>query len=334
MRLDLHVKNVRQLFVKVYEINTRNYYRDTLRPVSTSIKLDGLVANDEQTHAFDDPPLRRISRQFQFPMLKKRGVYVIDFIGNGKSSRALIRKGQLRYLERMSTAGHVFTVLDESNRKLMGATLWHAGREYTPTKTAQSPSRFQTSQARQPIVLSITRRLLVARSFPSPGGEVYVRRGHLCRPRELLTRNEARVLVRPSLMLNGTPVTLSVLENVRLLITSRDRDGVATMKEAADFKLFEDRESTYKFQVPRRLASIAFELRAEVKNLSQNKNIDLATSSSLSTQSRSPVPTRSRTCTSRTPASGTMSICSGAVANRSPTARCSSRSSTTTSRRL
>ena len=93
-----------------------------------------------------------------------------------------------------------------------------------------------------------------------------------------MTRNKTEVLVRPSLRLNGTPVTLSVLEDVRLLITSRDRDGVATTKEIDDFKLFEDRESIYAFQVPRRLAAISFSLRAKVKNLSQNKKIDLEAS--------------------------------------------------------
>ena len=43
--LDLYVKNVGTLIVKVFEINTRNYYRENLREVNTDINLDGLVAN-------------------------------------------------------------------------------------------------------------------------------------------------------------------------------------------------------------------------------------------------------------------------------------------------
>jgi len=50
--------------------------------------LDGLVANVEATHDYTEPPLRRMSRRFEFPQLKKPGVYVVDFIGSGKSSRS------------------------------------------------------------------------------------------------------------------------------------------------------------------------------------------------------------------------------------------------------
>ncbi|MCY2992465.1 MAG: hypothetical protein NTY19_31980, partial [Planctomycetota bacterium] len=92
----------------------------------------------------------------------------------------------------------------------------------------------------------------------------------------LLRRQKAMVVVRPQLSLNGIPVTLSVLEDVRLVITSTDHDGVATAKEVKDFKLFEDREATYEFQVPQRLSQIRFELKAKVQNLSQNKKLDLA----------------------------------------------------------
>ena len=60
------------------------------------------------------------------------------------------------------------------------------------------------------------------------------------------------------------------------MITSTDQDGVATKKEVADFKLFEDREAIYEFQVPPRLSKIQFALTAKVQNLSQNKKVDLA----------------------------------------------------------
>src|SRR5262249_54448397 len=89
IRLDLHLKNVPTLLVKVFEINTLNYYRTQKREVDTDVNLDGLVANAERTHAYAEPPLRRVARRFEFPQLTKPGVYVIDFIGAGKSSRTL-----------------------------------------------------------------------------------------------------------------------------------------------------------------------------------------------------------------------------------------------------
>src|SRR5260370_1197794 len=89
VRLDLFLKNVPSLLVKVFEINALNYYRTHQQEVDTDVNLDGLVANAEHTHVYADPPLRRLGRRFDFPDLNRPGVYVIDFIGAGKSSRAL-----------------------------------------------------------------------------------------------------------------------------------------------------------------------------------------------------------------------------------------------------
>jgi hypothetical protein len=273
--LDLYVKNVRTLIVKVYEINARNFYRENLTDVNTDINLDGLVANQETTHEYPEPPLRRVRRHFEFPDLVKPGVYVVDFIGNGQSSRAVIRKGQLRHLVRTTTAGHVFTVLDEQNRRLPQATVWFGGREYTPNAQGDVAVPFSNTPQRQAMVLQ--HGDFCALDYFQHQAEDYALAAGIYVDREsLLRRQKATVVVRPQLYLNGIPVTLSVLEDVRLVITSTDHDGVAATKEVKDFKLFEDREATYEFQVPQRLSQIRFELRARVQNLSQNKKLDLA----------------------------------------------------------
>ena len=109
VRLNVHVKNVGKLIVKVFHINTVNYYREKQKEVNTDVALDGLVANQETIHQYDAPPLRRIRRSFQFPQLSKPGVYVIDFIGNGLSSRVVVRKGQLRAIARSVREGQILT---------------------------------------------------------------------------------------------------------------------------------------------------------------------------------------------------------------------------------
>ena len=48
--------------MKVFEINTFNYYQKTQREVDASINLDGLVANHELTHKYSENPLRRVRR--------------------------------------------------------------------------------------------------------------------------------------------------------------------------------------------------------------------------------------------------------------------------------
>lgn len=272
--LDLHVKNVGTLIVRVFEINTKNYFREHQREVNADINLDGMVANNEQTFDYSEPPLRRVRRHFDFPALTKPGVYVVDFIGNGMNSRVVVRKGQLRHLVQTTSTGQVFTVLDEKNERVKDATIWLAGHEYLPGEDGRILVPFSTAPGRQAIILS--RGGLSSLAFFEHQAENYQLVAGIYVDREsLLKRTVVPVVVRPGLYLNGTPVGVADLEDIRLTIASVDHDGVSTTKEVKDFQLFEDRESIYEFQVPPRLAQLTFTLQAKVQSLSQSKKIDL-----------------------------------------------------------
>ncbi|MCY2927218.1 MAG: hypothetical protein NT031_17655 [Planctomycetota bacterium] len=275
--LDVHVKNVGKLIVKVFEINAMNYYRENAGEVGTDIPLDGLAANEERIEPCGDSPLPRMTKTLAFPGLDKPGLYVVELIGNGKSSRALIRKGRLHHLVATSTAGHVFTVLDEANNKAPAASLWMAGHEYKPAPDGKIVVPFSTKPGQQQIILSDGRSASLAQFDHQP--ESYQLSAGIYVDREsLLARQKATVIVRPALALNGTPVTLSVLEDVRLVLTSTDHDGVTSTKEVTPFKLSESAESTHEFQVPARLGKIHFTLKAKVQNVSLNQKQDLSAS--------------------------------------------------------
>jgi hypothetical protein len=279
--LDLDIKNVDTLIVKVFEINTQNYYREKKSEIGPNVDLDGLVAKDEQTFTYSEPPVRRVRRHFEFPKLDARGVYVIDFIGNGKSSRAVIKKGRLRYLVRSSIAGQIFEVFDELNKPVKAATLWLAGNLYTADKEGRIVTPYSNQPGPQPIVLSSGSFSTLERFTQLAEQYTLSAAFHVDRE-QLLSLRPATVLVRPQLSVAGTPVTPKVLEDVKLVITSVDGDDVTTVKEVPDFKLYDDRESTYEFQTPKRLRSITFTLRARIKNLSQNQHQDLAASEQFS----------------------------------------------------
>ncbi len=116
--IDVDLKNVGTLLVKVFEINAFNYYREEGKPVGAGIDLDGLVAGSEHTLTIDAPALRRVHRSLQLPELAGPGIYVVELIGNGLSSRAVIKKGSLQLQDRLGGAGHVLRVLDEQGGQL------------------------------------------------------------------------------------------------------------------------------------------------------------------------------------------------------------------------
>jgi len=274
--LQVDVKNVKTLLVKVFDINTFNYYQKTKREVDASINLDGLVANHELTRKYSENPLRRVRRTFDLAALQKPGVYVVELIGNGISSRAVIHKGRLQYTQRMGAAGHVFAVRDEAGRHLRKASIWFGGRTYTADESGKVVLPYSTAPAKRPLILQHG-ELSSLEHFDHSAENYRLRAGiHLDRE-SLLARGRANILIRPALWLNGRTVSLEVLEEPVLTIRSRDRDGVESVLEVRDFKLFADRESVHEVHVPEGLAMLSVALRGRVRSLSRGKTVDLAT---------------------------------------------------------
>ena len=273
--LDVFIKNVPTLIVKVFEINTANFYRDFDAEINTDIDLDGLVANHEETLIYDEAPLRRVRRHFEFPQLSKRGTYVIDFIGNGHSSRALIRKGQLRFVVSTTSAGQQFKIFNELGKpaKLPTATL--GGQKYDADKNQNVIVPYSTNPGRRSIIIS-SGDLSTLGSFQHDAENYELRAGILVDRQSLLRLRTAKVIVRPQLLLNGSPVSLRLLKNVRLTLTSINLDEVSTTATVSDFGLTEDREAEHEFLVPDRLSSMTFTLTAQVRNQSQAKDVDLS----------------------------------------------------------
>lgn len=274
VKLTAFVKNVPSLIAKVYEINTLNYYRETGRPLDLAINLDGLVASSERRLTFKETPERRVARTFEFPELKDRGVYVVELIGNGKSSRALVQKGRLGVLQEVTAAGHAFTVLDEDNRRLPGARAWLGGREFAPDAKGRIVVPFSTAPSRDALVVhhggfaSLVRFDHLAETYDLQAG-IYVDR------EALLRREKAQIALRPVLRVNGRPASLKLLEEPRLVVSVADLQGVVTEKEYADLVLREDAETLQEFVVPENVVALTATLKAKVQNVSRNRKEDL-----------------------------------------------------------
>lgn len=54
--LNVSIKNVPELVIKVFEFNTETYYKKNLKPFDTSIVLHGMVPSFQRTEVFTDVP--------------------------------------------------------------------------------------------------------------------------------------------------------------------------------------------------------------------------------------------------------------------------------------
>ncbi len=275
--INVDVKNIKTLVIKLYEINTLNYFLLNNKEVDTSVDLDGLVATHEESHSFNEAPQRKVRRTFTFDALSSPGVYVIELIGGGKSSRALIKKGGLRHVERKSAAGHAITVLDERDQPLKDATIWLGGREHHPREDGQIIIPYSTRPSRTTMLLKHDN--LTATGALQHTAEQYRFAAGLYVDREqLLAKRTAQLLIRPALYLCNTPVSLELLEDVQLTFETTDRFGVSASRQEPKLELHANKETVVDFSVPEDLHRLTITLSATVKSVSTQETINLSDS--------------------------------------------------------
>lgn len=279
VEITARVKNVKTLTVNVFEVNVASYFSRQPREVDTTIDLDGLVASETHTHHYDEPPFRRVERRFALESLKKPGTYVVELIGGGKSSRALIHKGGLRFTERVGAAGHVFRVFDEANRRVDDAVLVFAGREIAADERGEITLPFSTSAGQRVALLRSGGRSQVIR-FHHRAERYHLRAGFHVEREALIAGNTADVLIRPELTCAGAAVELALLDDIVVIVETTDRRGVSARKEIRDVEVSTGAEIAASFRVPELLSSVAVTLDAKVRSLTGQSDVELSASES------------------------------------------------------
>lgn len=93
----VRIKNIKQVEVKVFQLNSQEYYLKKKKEIDGTLNLNGLVANYSQVFSFDHSSFHQHLHDFQLDAkcLEQPGVFVVEFIGGGLSSRTVFQKGQL-----------------------------------------------------------------------------------------------------------------------------------------------------------------------------------------------------------------------------------------------
>jgi hypothetical protein len=270
-QFEVVVKNTPKLIVKIYELNALNFFLTQKRQLNTDLNLDGLVANSEQTHSFDTGPFKRTRQTFKFPELKgRRGAWVIEFIGTGRSSRALLRVGQWQVIQQTGPAGDLLLVLDEKGEPVKDAVAWLDGRKFTPdAKLGRIVVPFTQQPGLRPLVVSDPAGSFATFTQFEHHAEEYRLDAQFHIEREqLLARRDATLALRTALMLGESQLDPALVSEPKLTITSTTLDGIATTREVKDLKLSAGSVLTHTLSVPERLAQLSVTLTGKIEALS------------------------------------------------------------------
>lgn len=274
--LHVDIKNVDELMIRIYKVDTEAYYRAGRQPLSTAIDLDGLVANHSRAVNYDLPGLRRHRQRIDLPEITGRGVWVVDLLGGGRRSRALIRRGDLRYGMTTGAAGHRLHVLREDDKPASQARLLVGTQEFPADDDGMILVPF-AAESRQRKAILMDDAIAIPIEFQHQAESYRLEAGFHTHRQQLLAGKLAQILIRPRLWVADRPADPKLVEEVHVQITATDIDGVATNKTIRDLALHLDRELEVEFRVPRRTVSITANLSGLVANHSQGERVNVYT---------------------------------------------------------
>ncbi len=277
--LTIDIKNVNDLVLRIYEINTPAYYLTHDQPLDTDIDLDGLVASHETTLKFAQPAVRRHRESIPLPQLAGRGVWVVDLIGKSIRTRAMIRRGSIDHVESTTADGMTFTVIDENRTPIKTAKLWIGSRQFSADFAADDDGH---------IVIPLGTQTLTRKAIFSDGvlaestmilhwAEKYELKAAMHIDRTLLrSGGQTDLLIRLRLMMTDVPIDPSVLKSVSVRISGKDLDGISSTREFKNLELTQTGELVIPIRVPPRLAELSATITGKVARISDGKQATLS----------------------------------------------------------
>lgn len=281
--LEIDVKNVKKMRIAVYDLDPFEALVKLDGEVQDDIDLDGCVPNVERTVDYSSfKPMRRHCERLALPELKQPGLYVVECSGEGKCSRAVVRKGRLHLVHRTGAGGFVFTALDEEGRIAKPSRLRVGSTTYQSDERGEIAVPFAAKdEYMRPVVVGAGRLAALTR-FDHLGESYDLTLDGVLPQEGVIAGSTAKLLLRPTLTVSGERAPLEILKDVTLTVTLTDADGIESVRTEENFKVEDNAESVYSFTVPARLTRVGVRLAAQVRNVSQGKDESLSASADFS----------------------------------------------------
>ena len=268
--LIIDVKNIDELVVRTYEINSLAYYRTHDQAIDTDIDLDGLVPTKQETFRYSTPAIERHREVLNLDHIEGRGVWIVDLVGKGLRARALILRGEIHHVDSVSADGQVFTIVDEERKPIADATMLVAGQELK----ADDKGRIVLP----PVSQAVPRSAVIADGNIATKirfkhlGESYQLSAGMHIDRTLLqTGGSAKLLIRPRLEMSGQVVDPTIVNEITALFQATDLEGLSTTLQFENLEFDQNSDLVIPFRVPPRLANLSVRLSGKVKRLSDGR---------------------------------------------------------------
>ncbi|OMJ77934.1 hypothetical protein SteCoe_22372 [Stentor coeruleus] len=267
VKISMRIKNIQRLLVKVLELNPKNYYMKSNQEITSNIKLDGLVAKSEYTYEFSESPQIRQNKEFEFPeLINKVGIFVIEFFGNSRQSRVIIKKGSLRYISKQIPSGHLFYILNEDNELCTKSGLYLDSRYYESDTTGRILIPYAKSSSQKNLILTDGEISEFVQNFPQLNEYYKLRTAFLIHEQQLVAGITATIYLKPKLFINGVQTSCTLLKKAKCIVKFTDCDNILSIKNFKDLEI-DDNGNVLElsFEVPAHILKLDIEFSAEVE---------------------------------------------------------------------
>ena len=271
----MDIKNVPKLLIRVLELNTYSYYKNFMKPIEPNINIDGLVPQKEIQVEYTQSSFVRHQEVFRFDELKA-GAFVIEFIGNGRYSRVIVKKGTLKFVSKLTVSGHLFMVLDENNQvcKGPGSGLYLDGRFYsTHNENGIVMVPYCVESRYKNLVVTDGVISELCSGFEHLSENYTLETAFLVHEEQLLVGNPTTIGIKPKLFLNGVPAPSSLLVNPSAEIISTNDEGTSSSKTFSNLPSTE--MIPLAFEVPPRLKEVQVIFKAQITYKTKGEHLNL-----------------------------------------------------------
>ena len=282
VKIDFNFKNVKEININIFEINTENYYVEKQAPLTSLINIEGIIASKTMDIKIEggENPLKRIRKTIIFDQIPKSkpGVYLIEIIGNGISSRIIIKKGKLSLITRNTSKGILCQIINEKNevQKDDKTYLWYNGNKFTcEQKEGYIILPYKT------LVGANTKCIIVHDSYADiteikRRNENIELKGYFNFINEsLIPGNMLKVNFKPLLFANGREMSLELIKNgtISVEILKSENNESIPVNTAFENITFKDDNKEYEFEVliPPMMTQMKFKFNCEVTNSNGEK---------------------------------------------------------------
>lgn len=259
VELKVETKNVQKMLIRIYQIDSFNVFRSTQQPVQLDLDLSGLEPNYERTLELTQSPFRQLKHSLPLPELSQPGNYVVDLVGNGLNSRALIRKGRLLHHVEPTPEGLLVRVFAETGQLQSKATFWLASNQFTANSNGEILIPYSRDPGVTSAILSAGERTELI-EFDHQGANYELQAGFFATQESLIPGRTSEVLLRAQLGLNGTPVELKRLLDPKVDIVVTNQDGVIIRESRKLKPLADNTETLIAFRLPERTKTMELQL--------------------------------------------------------------------------